>query len=185
MESKLLSSLGKVAGLGGIALGVFLLLFQGVLQKEFLPKTGLGSAQAYTVILTLMILTFGIAGIGIIAWLIGRTTSPRAPIPGPGLVILAGLIIIVLGAVVYVGAQVRSDAPPEPGAPAPITVTYKVCSGEYERACQPHDVYVYCYTDVAAWAKARCGSYTVQRINTYGGNKCGYSIDAVICTAPR
>jgi hypothetical protein len=38
MESKLLSSLGKIAGIGGIALGVFLLIFQGVLQKTFLPQ---------------------------------------------------------------------------------------------------------------------------------------------------
>lgn len=68
---------------------------------------------------------------------------------------------------------------------SPITIVYRVCSGEYERACQPHDVYMYCYSDVSAWAKARCGTHTVQRVNTYGGNKCGYSIDAVICTSPR
>jgi hypothetical protein len=69
--------------------------------------------------------------------------------------------------------------------PPPITVTYRVCSGEYERACQTHDTYLYCYSDVGAWARARCTSWTVQRLNTYGGNKCGYSIDAVICTGPK
>jgi hypothetical protein len=105
MEGRFLSSLGKVAGLGGIALGVFLLLFQGVLEKQFLPEAGLGSSQAFTIILALMILTFGIAGIGIIAWLISRAISPEAPIPGPALGILGGLIIAVLCAVVYVGAH--------------------------------------------------------------------------------
>jgi hypothetical protein len=69
--------------------------------------------------------------------------------------------------------------------PPPITVTYRVCSGEYERSCHPHDVYLYCYEDVVAWAKARCASATVQRLSSYGGNKCGYSIDAIICTGPK
>ncbi len=68
--------------------------------------------------------------------------------------------------------------------PLPV-VSYRVCSGEYERACQTHDAYLYCYADVRSWAADRCTSYTVQRVNTYGGNKCGYSIDAVICTGPK
>jgi len=68
----------------------------------------------------------------------------------------------------------------------PPTVSYRVCTGEYERQCQSqHDAYLYCYSDVEGWAKSRCSSYTIQRLNTYGGNKCGYSIDAVICTGPR
>ncbi len=70
-------------------------------------------------------------------------------------------------------------------SPPPTTVTYRVCSGEYEKSCQKHDAYVYCGDDVAAWAKRRCTSSTVLRLGAYGGNKCGYSIDAVICTGPR
>src|SRR5712691_11562162 len=105
MESKILSSLGKVAGLGGIALGVFLLIFQGVLQKQFLPQAGLGSAQAFAVILALMILTFGIAGIGVLAWLVSRTIRPKAPVPVAAIGTLAGLIALLVSAAVYVGAQ--------------------------------------------------------------------------------
>jgi hypothetical protein len=100
MESRLLGVLGKVAGLGGIALGVFLLLFQGVLQKQFLPQTGLNSAQAFAVILALMILTFGIAAIGVVAWLVSRGTNPRTPISTSVLGVLAALIILILGATV-------------------------------------------------------------------------------------
>jgi hypothetical protein len=66
-----------------------------------------------------------------------------------------------------------------------VVVTYRVCSGEYERACQQHDAYLYCAGDVKSWADSRCSSYVVQRVNTYGGNKCGYSIDAVICHDPK
>ena len=91
MESRLLSALGKVAGIGGIALGVFLLLFRGVLEKELLPKSGLDPKQGYAIILSLMIFTFGIAGIGVIAWLIGRATSPKAPISASALGVLAGI----------------------------------------------------------------------------------------------
>lgn len=72
-----------------------------------------------------------------------------------------------------------------PQTQAQPTVNYKVCTGEYERACQQHDAYLYCYSDVSAWARARCTSYTIQRLNTYGGNKCGYSLDSVICTGPK
>jgi hypothetical protein len=68
--------------------------------------------------------------------------------------------------------------------PTPSTI-YKVCSGEYERACPPHDAYLYCYSDVRAWAAARCTSFTVSRVTSYGGNKCGYSLDTVVCNGPK
>jgi hypothetical protein len=73
-------------------------------------------------------------------------------------------------------------AAPIPVAPATI---YRVCQGEYERACQPHDVYIYCYSNVQEWAKARCTKFTIRRLNTYGGNKCGYSLDEVTCFGPK
>jgi hypothetical protein len=69
--------------------------------------------------------------------------------------------------------------------PPPTTVTYRVCSGEYEKSCQKHNAYLYCGDDIAAWARRRCTSSTVQRLSTYGGNKCGYSLDAVICAGPK
>ena len=111
MESKLLASVGKVAGLGGIALGVVLLIFRGVLEKQFLPQAGLEPGQAFAVILSLMILTFGIAGIGVIAWLIARTLSSKKTVPASALGTLAGLIAMTIAAAVYVGSQ--SKAAPE------------------------------------------------------------------------
>lgn len=79
--------------------------------------------------------------------------------------------------------QQQSQILPQP-QPQP-TVQYKVCTGEYERACQQHDAYLYCYADVAAWARARCTSFSITRLNTYGGNRCGYSIDSILCTGPK
>jgi len=66
-----------------------------------------------------------------------------------------------------------------------IVTRYLVCTGEYERACLPHEVYLYCYADVKKFANDKCPSNTVTRLNTYGGNKCGYSLDEIICTWPN
>jgi len=58
-----------------------------------------------------MILTFGIAGIGVVAWLVGRSVRPGAPIPQSAMGMLAALIVLVVGAAVYVGAQAKPDVP--------------------------------------------------------------------------
>ena len=73
-------------------------------------------ATSFAVILALMILTFGIAGIGVIAWLTGRTIGPKVPVPGSAMGILAALIALVVGAAVYVGTQAK----PDPTAPAKV-----------------------------------------------------------------
>jgi amino acid transporter len=112
MEIKILSHLGRAAGLAGIALGVLLLVFQGVLQKQFLPQAGLGPTQALAVMLSLMILTFGVAGIGVVAWLVGRTGRPKASVPAPTIGLLAALIVLVLASAVYVGTRPDSDFQP-------------------------------------------------------------------------
>jgi hypothetical protein len=81
-----------------------------------------------------------------------------------------------------IAPQIANTATPS----TPIeTSTYRVCTGEYERACQPHEVYLYCYDNVEAWAKNRCTSYNLRRLNSYGGNKCGYSLDEVRCIGPK
>jgi hypothetical protein len=206
MHASLFKVLGSIAGLAGIAFGVVLLIFQGVLQQKFLPSAGLDSAQAYAVIMALMVLTFGIAGVGVVAWLVVASLPPMTLLPPYTVLVLAILLLAVLVTTVFVGSgardrtttelEVRKLPPqsmpspsPSPSqaapSPAPFTRAIRVCSGEYEKNCQPHDAYLYCYVDVGAWAAARCAKYVVQRINTYGGNKCGYSMDDVICTGPR
>ncbi len=115
MESRILSAVGKIAGLGGIALGVLLLVFQGVLKTHFLPDAGLNSAQAFATIFSLVILTFGIAGIGVIAWLISRTVGPSVPIPTLALGALTALMTLLLGAAVFVGAKAIPNPAPVVG----------------------------------------------------------------------
>lgn len=66
MESTLLESLGQVAGIGGITLGVFLLLFRKLLETIEVP--GLTKAHWFKVIITFMILVWSVAILGIGAW---------------------------------------------------------------------------------------------------------------------
>jgi len=82
---------------------------EGVLEieKQFLPQAGLGPAQAFAIILSLMILTFGIAGIGIAAWLLGRQIGPKTPVSGSHMALLAVLIVVVLGAAVFATASAQ------------------------------------------------------------------------------
>ena len=79
----------------------------------------------------------------------------------------------------------RPLSTPTPTPTAVAVTTYKICTGEYEKQCQPHDVYLYCYADLKTWASAKCNSFTSSRYNTYGGNKCGYAMDLVTCAGPR
>ena len=66
MEEHLLQAVGKIAGIGGLSLGVFLLLFREVIRKNIFPT--LSDDHAYSVIRQFMYLTFAIAVCGIAAW---------------------------------------------------------------------------------------------------------------------
>jgi hypothetical protein len=70
-------------------------------------------------------------------------------------------------------------------APTPTTSTYTVCTGDFERSCPRHDVYLPCFERVESWAKERCGAFRVLRLSTITGNRCGYALDEVICTGTK
>jgi hypothetical protein len=76
MNLELLKMLGQIAGIGGIALGVFLLLFRDVIRKKIFPK--LSQKQGYHVILIFMILSWSVAIAGVAAWVIIKTKSESA-----------------------------------------------------------------------------------------------------------
>src|SRR6185503_1649845 len=76
MEVEALKAAGKVAGVGGIALMVFLFAFRALLKKDIFPR--LSQAQAFRTIRLLMILTALVTLSGLAAWAFaGR--SPAAP----------------------------------------------------------------------------------------------------------
>jgi hypothetical protein len=71
MDSQLLLQVGRVAGLGGVALGVLLIVFREVLRKNIFPQ--LPKTHAYKILRLIVILTFGIAALGISAWVYVET----------------------------------------------------------------------------------------------------------------
>ena len=63
-----LKTMGAVAGIGGLALGVFLILFRDFLRKLLLPQ--LGKDQAYRLLRLFLILVWSVAIVGIAAWVV-------------------------------------------------------------------------------------------------------------------
>jgi hypothetical protein len=93
-----------------------------------------------------------------------------------------GALAVFVLVYAYSPAELAVQAPP---VSPPIVSRYRVCTGEYERSCDSHDVYMYCYTDIQAWANGKCAKGQVVELNSRGGNKCGYSLYEVICTGPK
>jgi hypothetical protein len=101
-------------------------------------------------------------------------------------------VIIAIGAAGIVSSVLdyrkSVNAPPPPPPPPQVTTEIRVCTGEYEANCGfPHDLYLYCYVDVAAWAQGQCKSFSITKRGEHGGNRCGYSNLSILCTrdAPR
>ncbi|WP_139251587.1 hypothetical protein [Kaistia soli] len=106
MEGRILAAAGKAAGLAGISIGAFLIIFRDVLATNFLPKSGLSQVQAFSVLIFLMIVTFGIAGVGVTAWLIGRTSKK---VRTSELIIISLLLLsILITAVLFSNKQTQN-----------------------------------------------------------------------------
>lgn len=66
MDQSVMQTFGKVAGIGGLGLGVFLLLFREIIRKQVFPK--LKEESAFRLIRQFMLLTFSVSVVGILAW---------------------------------------------------------------------------------------------------------------------
>lgn len=64
--ASLLNVVGQIAGIGGLALGILLLIFREVIRKNIFPN--LAQVQAYRIIRLIVSLTFVIALSGLAAW---------------------------------------------------------------------------------------------------------------------
>ena len=81
MDIEVLKTVGQVAGIGGLALGVFLLLFREIIRKQIFPQ--LGKTHAYRLLRLISIFVFLIAVIGIGAW-VWAEKQPSAKVGGSG-----------------------------------------------------------------------------------------------------
>lgn len=66
MDADVLKVVGQIAGIGGLALGVFLLLFRDIIRKNIFPK--LPPAEAYRLLRLITIAVWSVAIAGIVAW---------------------------------------------------------------------------------------------------------------------
>lgn len=83
METELLQSLGKIAGIGGIALGVFFLIVKYVLAM--VQPTRLPSAQTSALLNRTLLAAWSIAVLGVSAWFIGNMVANQpAPLAAEG-----------------------------------------------------------------------------------------------------
>src|SRR5436190_14605337 len=85
MDTELLKTLGQALGIGGLALGVFFLLFREVIRKSIFPT--LKKDDAYRLLRLITELIWSVAVIGIAAWVWGdrkvtaiTTTGPQSPV---------------------------------------------------------------------------------------------------------
>ena len=88
METELLKAVGQVAGIGGLALGVFLLLFREVIRKKIFPM--LPSAQAYRLLRLIIVAVWSVAVLGIAAWVYAGQESTRAVSADDGSIAVGG-----------------------------------------------------------------------------------------------
>ena len=79
MDTGVLRIVGQAAGIGRLALGVFLLLFRQLLQKSIFAK--LTRSQSHRLLVLFMLLAFLVALAGVGAWAYGQyLTTDRAEV---------------------------------------------------------------------------------------------------------
>ena len=113
-DSGLLVTLGKIAGIGGISLGVIFLLFSNFIQQKFLPQ--LEPDQGYNLLLLFMLFTFGMASAGLAVWASQIRTGKRFVI----LLLSFALAMSVLGAYLIQEGKEKPDK----------TVGFQAASGD-------------------------------------------------------
>jgi hypothetical protein len=87
MDAGLLKTLGQTLGIGGVALGIFFLLFREIIRKSIFPTLKKEDAYKLLRLMTVLIWSVGVIGIG--AWVWGdrkaaaisvTTTGSQSPV---------------------------------------------------------------------------------------------------------
>jgi hypothetical protein len=98
MNADVLKVVGQVAGIGGLALGVFLLLFRDIIRKNIFPK--LPPAEAYRLLRLITVAVWSVAIVGIAAWV--YTSQAHVSVQ-------AGDCGVAVGGSVSGGSSVKND----------------------------------------------------------------------------
>jgi hypothetical protein len=114
MDTELLKTVGQIAGIGGVALGVFLLLFRELIRKAILPRLPAREASRFLTLIAVLVWSVALAGIG--AWVWTETHEPSSRTPATDIHVQQG---VGAGGNIK-GSQIRIAAPPaDPAASGP------------------------------------------------------------------
>jgi hypothetical protein len=111
MDLSSLASLGKVAGLGGIAVGVVVLLVRPIIDRA----SSVPAAQRAPLLRFVAMCAFGIGALGIVAWLVSGVAGGNVTVTSSQGGLAAGRDIF--------GNTVTLSAPQGGGAPPPAAST--------------------------------------------------------------
>lgn len=103
MEPELFNTLGKIAGIAGIALGVLLLIFREIIRKSIFPTLKKDDAYRLLRLITISVWTVGLAGIA--AWALIQNHPQVTVTNGVG----AGHDVNVNGDIVINGENKKKD----------------------------------------------------------------------------
>jgi hypothetical protein len=113
MDTELIKTVGQVAGIGGIALGVFLLLFRDLIRKQIFPT--LAKREGYRLLRLVAILIWSVALAGIGAWV--WTSRPEAAEQAP--IDIRATNGVAAGRDTNIGGDVTIGSGTAPGTEAP------------------------------------------------------------------
>lgn len=89
MEQELFTTLGGIAGIGGVALGIVFLLFRDVIARSIFPK--LTQAQGYKLLRLLTVAVWSIGVIGVIVWALPPGTRDSQAEAIRGVAVIGGI----------------------------------------------------------------------------------------------
>jgi hypothetical protein len=78
MNTELLRTVGQIAGIGGIALGVFLILFRELIRKSVFPRLSARQASRLLTLIAVLVWSVALAGIGAWVWTETHGTGDQA-----------------------------------------------------------------------------------------------------------
>ncbi len=120
MDDALLKSLGQIAGIGGLGLGVVLLVFREIIRKGA-GEPGKGANDSLLTTLAFLITLVGLAGIGAWVWV---NTKGTGAAPAPSTHSIGGDVKATNGGAVIngnvngnIGGSVGGAAPSAPKVP--------------------------------------------------------------------
>jgi hypothetical protein len=109
----LLVVLGKIGGIGGIALGVFVVLLRQVIVQDLFPK--LPVQQGYNLLLLFILFTFSIAIAGLAVWAYSEKDGKVLPM----ILLLFALIMGGLGVWAIIHQKAEAESGPISGKSTP------------------------------------------------------------------